>query len=199
MLLSNNRRQTDSIDKRNKMLEEEKELQTKIKSLEIFLQRTLVDIGEEFPIKVHEAIMSLTNTTKIIVTTALFQADAVMASNIINNKSEILLTSDSDQAAILGPKCISIKNFKIKETIDQTIIENIEIFVANKNVMEETISMLYLPNDSEKLVNARYPVFDDVDCPRVRALIAVALGCDVNLNSIITPAPLLSFLQSDFF
>jgi hypothetical protein len=65
--------------------------------------------------------------------------------------------------------------------------------------MDETISMIYLQNDSEKIITAKYPVFDGVDCPRVKALIAVALGCDVNLNSIITPAPLLSFLKSDFF
>jgi hypothetical protein len=30
-------------------------------------------------------------------------------------------------------------------------------------------------------------------------LIAAALGCDVNLNSVVTPAPLLSFIRSQFF
>jgi hypothetical protein len=49
------------------------------------------------------------------------QADAVMAADIINKSCDILFTSDSDQAAILGQSCICIKNFKISEKKKKTI------------------------------------------------------------------------------
>jgi hypothetical protein len=58
---------------------------------------------------------------------------------------------------------------------------------------------LNLQEDSENFFRTNCPVFDGVDCYRLRALVAVALGCDVNLNSVLTPAPLLAFMKSDFF
>jgi hypothetical protein len=113
MLLSNQRRTTDSIEERNIIQQQETDIQKKIRSLEKELQRMSVGLGEEFIMKLKEGVNTLTASNRIAVHTALFQADSVMAYNIINNTTDILLTSDSDQAAILGAACVSIKNFKI--------------------------------------------------------------------------------------
>jgi hypothetical protein len=113
-MLVNERRSTDSIEERNRIREQEMILLTKIRSIEKFLQRTSVDIGEYFILKLNESVNALT-VTNITVCTALFQADAVMASNILKYNADVILTSDSDQAAILGEACICIKQFKLND------------------------------------------------------------------------------------
>jgi hypothetical protein len=113
--------------------------------------------------------------------------------------SDIILTSDSDQAAILGAQCICIKNFKVNEKKQQITLEEFEIFFAFEQTIHECLEILHIPLESEKVVMSKCPIFDGIHCYRLRALLAVALGCDVNLNSIVTPAPLLSFIRSEFF
>jgi hypothetical protein len=166
MMLTTRRRSTDSIEERNSIKEEENLLQTKIRKIELFLQRSSINIGEDFIIRLNEAVNALT-INNITVCTALFQADAVMASNIIKNESDVILTSDSDQAAILGEHCLCIKNFKITEVRQQVLVEEIEIFFAFKKTMEECLEILHFPYDTPKIVPARYPVFDNITCYRL--------------------------------
>jgi hypothetical protein len=51
----------------------------------------------------------------IAVCQAVFQADSVMAYRMVNHDTDILLTSDSDQAALLGHECVSVKSYKFKQ------------------------------------------------------------------------------------
>jgi hypothetical protein len=96
-------------------------------------------VGEEFVLCLKEAVSALTNFKKISVITAIFQADSVMASNILHNKTDILVTSDSDQAAILGSECICIKNFKIKEQKQEIRLEELEIFFCRETYIRQII------------------------------------------------------------
>jgi hypothetical protein len=41
-----------------------------------------------------------------------------------------------------------------------------------------------------------FQFFYGISCPLVRALVAVALGCDVNLHAATTPAKMMSFIVS---
>jgi hypothetical protein len=45
---------------------------------------------------------------------AIFQADSVVAGRMMSGHTDIIITSDSDQAALLGPACIAIKQYKYK-------------------------------------------------------------------------------------
>jgi hypothetical protein len=158
-----------------------------------------VDIGEYFIIQLKESVAALTKYNKITVLTALFQADSVMAYNVISKNSEMILTADSDQAAILGEECMCIKNFKINKKRQQICLDEFELFFANKCVLNKTLESIHLPIDSENIKNAKFPVFDEIGSSRVRALVAVAVGCDVNLTSVVTPSPMYKFLKSSFF
>jgi hypothetical protein len=114
---------------------------------------------------------------------ALFQADSVMSYRMQNQLTDIIITSDSDQAALLGPECVSIKDFRFIQG-KKAAIKDIQIFVANEKTLQNISALLHIPFTSPKIVKAKYPVFDTVMCPRLRSLIAVSLGCDINLYPI---------------
>jgi hypothetical protein len=196
MILSQRRLASDSIEERKQIEETEKQLQSKIIRMENQMPRSTFDVGEIFLLALQTSILKLTDNKNISYSIAMFQADAVMAADMINKSCDILLTSDSDQAAILGQSCICIKNFKISEEKKKTIINNIEISFADEATYEKTKDILTLPSDSSQLEKAKFPVFNCISCPRVRALVAVALGCDVNLQAATTPAKMMSFIVS---
>jgi hypothetical protein len=196
MLLSQRRITTDSIEERKEIQETEKKLQSKILRLENEIRNATFNIGEAFVSDLEEALIRLDNP-KITMCVALFQADSVMASRIVSKQSDILLTCDSDQAALLGADCVCIKSMKVKEEKDKTTnIENIDIFFADKSTLERTLQILNIPSESNNIVKATYPIFTGMENPRLRALVAVALGCDVFLNPPLTPSPLLAFVRS---
>jgi hypothetical protein len=146
-----------------------------------------------------EDAINFHNDNNITASQAIFQADSVMAYRIVNNISDILLTCDSDQAAILGTQCMCIKDYKYKEEKNSTKIENIEIFLADKSILERIMKTLHLPMESNRISKAKYPVFDGINDPRLRSLIAVGLGCDVNLEAAVTPSQMYDFIKSTSF
>jgi hypothetical protein len=56
---------------------------------------------------------------------------------------------------------------------------------------------LNLPTDKNIISKAQCPVFDGIQDSRLRSLIAVGLGCDVNQEAAVTPARMLDFLKSE--
>jgi hypothetical protein len=133
----------------------------------------------------------------VVPSNAKFQADSAMSERIMSWKTDVLLTSDSDQAALLGEECLCVKNFKFRDNRQGSTLEDIEIFTAYKSTIETVAKYINLP--SEKINVAKYPVFDGMHCCKLRALVAIALGCDVNLRSIMTPKPILTYIQSPLF
>jgi hypothetical protein len=75
------------------------------------------------------------------------------------------------------------------------VIDNIELFFAEKCTYQSSINILNLPSDSKQLSTAAFPVFDGMVDPRLRALVAVALGCDVILYAAMTPSSMLCVLK----
>ena len=56
-----------------------------------------------------------------------FQADSTMAGAIANNDAEFILSADSDLAALLGYKCLSIEKFVFVDRSKNKDIKDIEI------------------------------------------------------------------------
>jgi hypothetical protein len=128
---------------------------------------------------------------------AVFQADYVMSARMVNHETDILVTSDSDQAAILGNECVSVKSYKFKNCKKPTI-EDCQIFVATRKTLDEVLLYLNLPKESEKIIPAKFPVFDcAIDCPRFRSLMAVCLGCDVSIHHVFSPLKIYNILDHE--
>jgi hypothetical protein len=199
MSTAQRRRTLDSIEERKILIEEEEEIKKRIKTLENSLQHSTIDVGDNLFNTFKEATKKLT-PNKIICLSfcqSVFQADSVMAGHIISGDTEILLTSDSDQLALLGSKCVSIKKWRFKSSEKSKSLDSLDIFTANETTMNNILNSLNLPlYDNQNLIKPKYPIFDNVDCYRLRALLAVGLGCDVNLNSIVTPSKLFSFIKN---
>jgi hypothetical protein len=134
------------------------------------------------------------NGGTIEVCQAKFQADSAMSERMMSWKTDILLTSNSDQASLLGDECLCVKSFVFRDNRQGSTLDNIEIFTAFKSTIETVTKYINLPLN--KICMAKYPVFDKMYCCKMRVLVAVGLGCDVNLRNIVTPKPLLTYLQS---
>jgi hypothetical protein len=142
--------------------------------------------------KIKNEITKLTECHEICVIQAKYQADTLMALRMINFDTDIILANDSDQASILGTECICIKSFVLKEIRKKVTINNFEIFTACKVTMQTICEYINLPYPNKLINEPKYPLFDNILCPRIRCLIAVAIGCDVNLHPITTNATLLA-------
>ena len=111
------------------------------------------------------------------VMTAEFQADSLIMGRVINGSTLMVQTSDSDIPAISSDDCIAIKDFT-KEGQMQIV-----------STSEQTIkkAMTYLSEGSRNHVTftpAKHPIFEGVVDRRLRALIAIFLGCDVCIKGL---------------
>jgi hypothetical protein len=168
--------------------------------LENAIQRTTVDVGDKLYKGFIHAKKKLTTKIRPYVENcqAVFQADSVLAGRIVSGDTEIILTSDLDQAALLGSKCISIKKWVFRSSTKRRILESLEIFTAFESTMDFVLTTINLPSDTKSIMSLpKYPIFDNIECHRLRALLVVGLGCNVNLNPLTTPAKLLTFVKSE--
>jgi hypothetical protein len=111
-----------------------------------------------------------------------FQADSTMAGAIVHNDAEMVLTADSDLAALVGNKCVGIKKFTFVDRSKNKLVKDLEIFSADMATIRVLVDRFCI--DYSTVAPAKYPVFDDVTDMKVRALIAVAIGCDVHLTGV---------------
>jgi hypothetical protein len=165
--------------------------------MERCLQQTTIDVGEKLFTSFKRELQKLTyDNNHIKCCKAMYQADATMAGRMMSGATDLIFTSDSDQAALLGDRCICVKKFKFKGGKKATL-ESFDIFTASETTLNEILLSINLPIESEKIIQPKYPLFNNIGCIRLRGLIAVGIGCDVSLNPITTPKTLLSFLQSE--
>jgi hypothetical protein len=118
-----------------------------------------------------------------------------MAGRMMSGTTDLLVTSDSDQAGLLGDRCVCIKKFKY-ETGKKPLLESFDIFTATETTLNKVLNTIHLHVDSDQISKPKYPIFDNIGCFRLRGLIATAIGCDVSINPIVKPSTLHSFLQS---
>jgi hypothetical protein len=79
----------------------------------------------------------------------------------------------------------------------QTVIKDIQIFVATTSMLNTIISVFRFPVNLKKIIKAKFPIFENIDCPSFQSLITIALGCDINLYPKITPKEILDTLKTD--
>jgi hypothetical protein len=88
---------------------------------------------------------------------SVYQADSIMAGRIVSGKSQILIRSDSDQAALLGPACICLKDWKFMSNKKNTTINELEIFMATNKTFENILSLLNIPlENNSNVIKPRY-------------------------------------------
>ena len=136
---------------------------------------------------------------------ARFQADYVIAVRSVENKNDFIYSSDSDFAALLGNDCVLIDEVKnrgsrlMKKKKNKNAKDSQEIILdstafsvslsgaSNKKMMKlqqclrgDDSSCAVKSDNKSKIVwtKAKRPLFEDKDI-RLRAHIALALGCDV--------------------
>jgi hypothetical protein len=183
MQLCRERLQSDNVEDKATILEEEKRLSEKVKRFEKAEQREKIDVGDDFYKDLCNYIDGLpaqefgTRGGKIFVIQAEFQADAVMAHRLVNKISDIVLCADSDLASLTGEECVSIKDFKYSNKE----ITQIEVFFAFESTMLKTRTLLLIDEDTPNITinNPECPIFDEIKSFQLRALISVGLGCDV--------------------
>jgi hypothetical protein len=75
--------------------------------LENAIQQTTVDVGDNLFESFNDLINKLTVKGKkfILSCQSVFQADSIMAGRMVSGDTDIILTSDSDQAALLVGNC----------------------------------------------------------------------------------------------
>eukprot|EP00957_Ditylum_brightwellii_P106738 8143435-Ditylum_brightwellii.AAC.1 len=91
---------------------------------------------------------------------AVLQADALLAYRYINNRSDIIVSKDSDFPALVGPRCLMMHGFKYKQG-------------RGKNIDKE----------EARWKKAKFPVLASPS-PMIHALAAVAIGCDIYVGGI---------------
>jgi len=128
----------------------------------------------------------------------LFQADALIAKRAREGKSHAIIASDADFFVSIGQDCILIKDFEFKRATGRNR-SNVALMELQKlhigccslqirNNIERALqgeagdnnNQATPPNNNSNatITNAKYPLFDE-ETIRLRALIAVILGCDV--------------------
>jgi hypothetical protein len=115
---------------------------------------------------------------------------------MVSGDTDIFLSSDSDQIALLGHLCLGIKKWQFKSTQKIKALDLLDIFTPSTTTINNILNVLHLPNEPSNLIKPKFAIFDDVQCPRLRSLYAVGLGCDVNLHSVVTPSKLHKFIQN---
>ncbi|KAL7428460.1 hypothetical protein ACHAXH_002655 [Discostella pseudostelligera] len=113
---------------------------------------------------------------------AKFQADATIIGRFLNKETLMALTNDSDMPIVAGDDFIAIKEY--------TKEGNITIVSTSKATL--TKALQFVGNESlgrVELKDAACPIFENVKSRKLRALIMVALGCDVYKTGIIGAGP----------
>ena len=116
---------------------------------------------------------------------------------MLNIKLTILcnLIYDSNQAIHVGSNCCCINDYKCIENKTKQTLENISIFSFSKEMILGIARKISITSDSPQIKIPTYPILDNIHYPKVCALIAVGIGCDVHLygTRLITPRTIFIF------
>jgi hypothetical protein len=102
--------------------------------------------------------------------------------------NDLVICSNSDQAAHTWKNCMCIKGYTLKDKDNQTLLEDISIFVASKQSLETLCDIIKVPIKSNNIKQPKYPIID-TNYYRLRCLISVGIGCDVYLDGVPTITP----------
>jgi hypothetical protein len=200
MNLISERNATNSVTERERLDSLIQDLSSKTKTLQNKANAGFVDVGQAAFQNIKEEIEKLTEYKDLIsVLQSEFQADSTLASLINTGDADIILSADSDLAALLGSRCVAIKKFKFGTRSKDHNIKDIEIFSPDISTIKQIADHINLPLiDTPNFITAKKPVFDGLENMRLRCLIAIGLGCDIFLSGVpsITPKTIYDIIQS---
>ena len=159
---------------KQELLKEIKKLERSCKTNDTLSQTVIPkNFAEELKRELYDTGAHVTNpsTNGSVgdVAVAEFQADCYMADQILKKKAVMVQTRDVDIPIICGGECIAISTFTNK---------TFTVTCTSKSTLED--AMKHLPKKHKaKLVEAKCPIFDGIQTPRLRALMMIILGCDV--------------------
>ena len=117
----------------------------------------------------HSFTPSGGSVAKVI--TAEFQADAVLMQRSLDKQSFMVMSTDGDIPILVGDHCIAMKEF--------TKDGSITLVSTSLATLQSARSHLTSVPDEFPITPAKHPLFEGIDNRKVRALIALFLGCDV--------------------
>ena len=183
---------SDQLNEKNKMLSKlEKSSRNKLSASEDLMPIDFAEALEDM--LVNDINARIPNDSGGFVSSVLkakFQADAVIIQRYLNMEIVMALTRDSDMPIIAGDGFLAVKEY--------TKSENMTIVCTCKATLER--AMKYLPeesNDKVQLVDAKCPIFEGVKSRQLRALMMVAMGCDVYKPGIVGVGPITLKKQMD--
>ena len=109
------------------------------------------------------------------VAVAEFQADSYMLGELLNNDAIMAMTKDTDIPILAGDCGMVINEFTKNKY---------QIVGTSELTLKSAMSMLP-PKSGAQFKPAMKPIFDGIQCPRLRALMMVILGCDVYVSGMV--------------
>jgi hypothetical protein len=194
MSLLASKNSSDSVAERSQLDAAIKVVGQKITTLQNKVRRSEIEVGTNVFTSIQDELSLLNYDNNLLsVVQADFQADSTMAGSLVCNDAEMVLTADSDLAALLGDKCVGVKKFIYVDRAKNKQVKGLEVFSADLKTIQVLCDRFNVPITD--LVLAKRPVFEGIGEMRVRCLIAVAIGCDVYLSGVpgITPKVICDF------
>lgn len=130
---------------------------------------------------------------------SVMQADSVLAFRRVNKISDIVFSSDSDLLAHAGEESLGIKTYNYISRGKKAGIDAIEIFTSDRKMLQYITSALHKLPDDKDIKISKNGIFDGILCPRIRAMMAIGLGCDIMKSGIrgITKVVLREWLNNN--
>ena len=166
-----------TAEERTQLLNNIKSKERSMKTCESQSQSaTLHSLAEELEHEVNCQGLHNTNDAggKVCsVVKAEFEAGAYMMGRVVDNRSVVVMSEDSDILAVAGDCCVSIKTFTGK---------SYEIVCTSLATIEKVKTYLRQESSNKvQLTLAAAPVFNGVTSRKLRALMCLIVGCDVYL------------------
>jgi hypothetical protein len=193
MSLLDQKNKTDSREEATRIEESMRVISAKISTLQSIVKKGKIEVGNVSFNKITELINNL-NNKNINVIQAKFQADSVLAASLLNHKSDIGFSADSDLAALLGERCISVQKFTFNDRHKKKTLKDLKLFGADLITIQNIVDHLSLP--AANIVMAKRPIFEGIEQMNVQCLLAIGVGCDVFIPGVsgITARILSDFL-----
>jgi hypothetical protein len=104
---------SDSIEERDRLDEAIRNIGTKITTLENKIKRSNINVGADLFCQITDGIAKLKMCPSVLVVVqAEFQADSVLAGSLNSQDADLVVSADSDLAALVGCNCYGIKSYK---------------------------------------------------------------------------------------
>ena len=150
------------------------EIAIKIRRLE---SAAVSNLPSNFAAEVQTHLQSISTqfTGKITYIGTPYQADPSLARLALNMEVEAVVTTDSDFAMYVGPGADGISDVMLKPEVVGNSIRSCQLSTSQSSCKA------FIDSLGHEWANLpKHPFFDQLEDPKVRALLALAVGCDAN-------------------